>query len=239
MSKRCSQILNEVQVQINKILKFFFLTRDTKSYKLLDVGCWTAEATLRYCTSLGISSENCFGIDIFDHVVSEAAKHIKAHKVDLERDKFPFEDETFDIVICNQVFEHLKQIYLPMSEIHRVLKTKGILIFSVPNLASFHNRLLLLLGRQPTAIRIMGPHVRGFSHKDTIKFLEFNDLFKVKKVIGVGFYPFPIMIGRLLGRLFPNLSHTTIILAIKNSKGEKLDWYEEMIRREEQTSYFI
>src|SRR6058998_2525147 len=57
-----------------------------------------------------------------------------------------------------QVFEHLKNVWLPMSEIARVLCAGGHLVFSVPNLASLHNRALLAFGRQPTSIRTFGPH---------------------------------------------------------------------------------
>ena len=44
----------------------------------------------------------------------------------------PFSDERFDCVISAQVFEHVQDIDYSIREISRVLKTEGILCFSVP-----------------------------------------------------------------------------------------------------------
>lgn len=43
-----------------------------------------------------------------------------------------FEDEQFDIVICNHVLEHVKDDNKAISEIHRVLKKGGFAILQVP-----------------------------------------------------------------------------------------------------------
>ena len=53
-------------------------------------------------------------------------------------------------MIANQILEHTKEVFWIWHEIARVLAPQGQLILGVPNLASAHNRLLLLLGRQPT-----------------------------------------------------------------------------------------
>jgi SAM-dependent methyltransferase len=134
--------------------------------------------------------------------------------MNLEHEPLPYGDGAVDVVVCNQVFEHLKQIFHPMQEIHRVLRPNGWLVFSVPNLASLHNRILLALGMQPTSIRMMGPHVRGFTHRATRRFLAFQGHFEVVRGEGVGMYPFPMGLGgRVLGRLLPGMAHTSVFLA--------------------------
>ncbi|MCS6795704.1 MAG: class I SAM-dependent methyltransferase [Raineya sp.] len=44
------------------------------------------------------------------------------------------EDESFDFVICFQVIEHIRNDKLLVQEIHRVLKPKGKLLLSTPNI---------------------------------------------------------------------------------------------------------
>lgn len=75
-------------------------------------------------------------------------KGIPIHNADVERDVFPFPDESFDAVYFNETVEHLP--YNPfhaLDQIWRVLKPGGALVFSVPNLASFDHRWALLKGR--------------------------------------------------------------------------------------------
>jgi len=53
---------------------------------------------------------------------------------------FPFDDDSFDSVICNQVLEHVAIPVTTLSEIHRVLKPKGHVLLSVPFLADEHEQ---------------------------------------------------------------------------------------------------
>lgn len=205
--------------------------------RMLDVGCWDGKRTLAYGEMFGLDKREMCGVECFDEQIVLAASRITACKVDLETEALPFEDAEFDLVVCNQVFEHLKQIYTPMSEIHRVLAPEGALIFSVPNLASLHSRLMLMAGYQPTSIRVIGPHVRGFTRRATKQFLELNRLFRVVSEIGVGFYPLPMKLAIPFARLMPSLSHTVIFLA-KSVIGTGPNWAEVMRARKEQTNFF-
>jgi SAM-dependent methyltransferase len=62
---------------------------------------------------------------------------VTVRSVDAERERFPFEDASFDTVSSMQMFEHLK--FGPqhvLSEAHRVLKDNGILVIATPNASS-------------------------------------------------------------------------------------------------------
>jgi SAM-dependent methyltransferase len=61
----------------------------------------------------------------------------------------PFKDESFDFVTAFDLIEHLARPDDLLSESFRLLKVGGFFIVSTPNLASYLNRLVLLLGFSP------------------------------------------------------------------------------------------
>lgn len=216
------------------------LLRDAKceGSSLLDVGCWDGEFTVEYARAVKANLENIHGIDFFPTILATAAgRGIKTQQIDLETQEFPLPDASVDVVICNQVLEHLKQVYRPLSEIHRVLKPDGHAVISVPNLAALHNRLLLLFGRQPATIRIMGPHVRGYAYGEFTRFLENHGLFVCERIEPVGMYPFPLGLGTFLARRAPSLCHTPVWL-LRKSRIHAPNWMESMQKKKEQTTFF-
>ena len=100
-----------------------------------------------------------------------------------------------------------------------MLKPHGICIVGVPNLASLHNRLLLLFGFHPTSIRMFGPHVRGITKRDFILFAEKGGYFKCKKAYGSNFYPFPPFIAKILSKIFPGGS-VSLFFILERTKKE-------------------
>lgn len=62
----------------------------------------------------------------------------------------PFADESFDVCLLLEVFEHLlgDPMYV-LSELYRILTYQGILLLTTPNLAHIHKRIMLLVGKQP------------------------------------------------------------------------------------------
>lgn len=110
-----------------------------KGGRVLDIGCGPAVLTER------LLRNGCevWGVDISEKMVAEAKKIMSDkgfdgmfhfNKGDIERLDFP--DAHFDFVLCVGVLEYLKEDSMVLSEIWRVLKDKGQLIVSVPNMAS-------------------------------------------------------------------------------------------------------
>jgi len=99
-------------------------------------------------TALDVSF-HAHGVDIQQtHAVELAIKRgIIARICNIKDDPLPYQDNTFDVVFCTEVVEHTFNPIHIIREVNRVLKKGGIFIFSVPNVAAWQKRLLLLVGR--------------------------------------------------------------------------------------------
>jgi SAM-dependent methyltransferase len=84
---------------------------------------------------LHIAPEACF-IDRFEK--AHGSRYITADiesplaKVKMDIHAIPFAENTFDVVLCNHVLEHVRDDIHAMGEIHRVLKPGGFAILQVP-----------------------------------------------------------------------------------------------------------
>ena len=47
--------------------------------------------------------------------------------------QLPFSNETFDLILCNHVLEHISEDAVALKELNRILRPKGFLILGVPN----------------------------------------------------------------------------------------------------------
>ncbi len=137
-----------------------------------------------------------------------AGKGVQVHALNIERDRLPFADGSVDVVVANQLLEHVKELFWIFHEISRVLPVGGKLIIGVPNLAALHNRILLFLGRQPSPLKNNSAHIRGFTRRDLLQLLEscFPAGYRLIRFGGSNFYPFPPIIARPLARLCPNMA---------------------------------
>jgi SAM-dependent methyltransferase len=52
--------------------------------------------------------------------------------------RIPFPDGRFDIVFATEVFEHVHDLYQALLEIHRVLKSEGLIFFTLPFVWPLH-----------------------------------------------------------------------------------------------------
>lgn len=116
--------------------------------RLLDIGCWDG----RFLDLVHQSHlyEELYGIDLPPEAIEKVrSKGYKATAVDLNNETLPFPDNYFDSITLLAVLEHVFDPYIVIREIHRVLQPGGWLIIDVPNVASFTNRIRILLGYLP------------------------------------------------------------------------------------------
>jgi ubiquinone/menaquinone biosynthesis C-methylase UbiE len=82
--------------------------------------------------------------------IGQHFREVSVYRVDLETQHLPVEDETFDYVLCCEVIEHMElDPMFMMSEINRVLKPKGVLIITTPNITSSRALWKMLRGMEP------------------------------------------------------------------------------------------
>ena len=195
--------------------------------KILDIGLGTGKDLMNIrqkCLEMNpLIKMDLSGLECYPPNVESARKQgIQVFPVNIESDAFPFDDNVFDIVISNQTLEHTKELYWIFSEISRVLKPEGFVLSGVPNLASFHNRVALLFGLQPTSIELLGPHVRGFTAPGFIKFVETDGFFVNRAVKGSNFYPFPPAISSFFEPPVPVLKRRHFFQNPKNVQTRRV-----------------
>ncbi len=138
----------------------------------------------------------------------------------------------------NQIIEHTKNIFWIIHECTRVLKINGSLIIGVPNLAAFHSRLLLLTGNQPFCIKVNSAHVRGFTKKDLVNFIEiFKNGFDLNDFKGSNFYPFSPYVAKLLSALFPTFC-VSIFFKFEKQKKYANEYLKYPIEQKLATNYY-
>lgn len=232
---QCTRVLLEVGDKIERLLRR--IASERRSPTLLDVGCWDGGFSQRCGAALG--TERILGVEVYDGPAAGAERRgLEVARIDLEAEPLPWADGSVDVMVCNQVLEHLKNVWLPMTEMHRVLRPGGHAVFSVPNLTSLHNRVLLAAGRQPTSIRLFGPHVRGYAFREFCDFVERGSAYEIERRLTAGFYPVPAPWSAPLSALWRGAGHTTIVLARKTDASPPwLDYISDEIEGGMQTFY--
>jgi hypothetical protein len=77
---------------------------------------------------------------------------------------------------------------------------------------------------QPTSIRALGPHVRGYTFGEIQRFIALDGAFRIERAIGVGFYPFPVPVANLFATWWPGAAHTTVVFARKQRSLAESPW---------------
>ncbi|MFX1559082.1 MAG: class I SAM-dependent methyltransferase [Promethearchaeota archaeon] len=165
--------------------------------RVLDVGCGDGWFGKRIIEDFGAEVH---GVDIsMDALKKAELSGLKVKKQDLDGNKLSYPNKYFDAVLCGDIIEHLINTEFFLKEIRRVLKKNGFLILSVPNIATYYNRFLLLAGKFPVGIEsaselVFPPikakelyntgHVRAYTKETITKLIVYHG-FKIEDVKGV------------------------------------------------------
>jgi 2-polyprenyl-3-methyl-5-hydroxy-6-metoxy-1,4-benzoquinol methylase len=196
---------------------------------LVDIGGFDGEYSLLAGNTVGAQTIYC--IDHDDTALRRAKKRgLIGIKADLNT-TIPLASDMADVIICNQVIEHIAKTDFLVKEMARILKPGGKLLLCTPNLSSWHNIVALLLGYQPFSMQISDAYYLGNrlhplngqviheeqAHLRVFTHFSLTDLclkygFKLVKQEGVGFYPFSGGVAKWLARI--DRIHSAYILLI-------------------------
>lgn len=147
---------------------------DTKT--ILDIGCGNGEFINRLAHEFPDRFEKIVGLDR----CKEALKYVKTEKVNENINGIPFEKNSFDLVSCLEVLEHLPQqdFEKGLTEIQRV--SKKYILVSVPNDEVLEQMLVLC----PKCCCAFNPyfHMRSFNKKTLINLFEDFKITAVREI---------------------------------------------------------
>ena len=105
----------------------------------LDVGAGNGELIDRVIREFPVTPHAC---DYRPDLMTMGNVHVDV--VDLNREPLPYAEASFDLVTCTEVIEHLEHYRFALQEIGRVLRPRGLLVLSTPNVLNLRSRLRYL-----------------------------------------------------------------------------------------------
>jgi SAM-dependent methyltransferase len=211
-------VLSTQRAQIER-----FLPPDGTRRDVLDLGCGAGSTTLAL-----VDDPDRFrvvGADVSESALAEYVTATGRPAVRLDAERLPFDTGRFDVVISDDVIEHLVDTDAYAREVHRVLASGGLLMLTTPNLAAWFNRLGLLAGVQPAfsevsfekvfgrpGYDIVG-HLRLFTQRSILQFLD-HHRFAVLETKGARFDALPRKLHRIDGavaKITPLAGNTVVV----------------------------
>jgi 2-polyprenyl-3-methyl-5-hydroxy-6-metoxy-1,4-benzoquinol methylase len=147
---------------------------------ILEIGCGEGN-TLVELKKQG-KAKFVAGIDIVN--LNQSSKLDRFILTDIETDNINLPEAYFDIIICADVLEHLKDPWHALEKIKRFLKPKGMLIASIPNIREIRTLVSIFIKgdfRYVDEGILDKTHFRFFCKKNIIELFEKNG-YKVEKI---------------------------------------------------------
>jgi ubiquinone/menaquinone biosynthesis C-methylase UbiE len=116
---------------LEHIIRYEFVTGNT-NHIVLDIGCGSGHGS----NTLAKKFKEVHGVDISPEAIAYAEQYWKLPNIHFKIGDslaIPFPENTFDVVVAFEVFEHLTDWRKFLSEIKRVLKPDGLVYLSTPN----------------------------------------------------------------------------------------------------------
>jgi 2-polyprenyl-3-methyl-5-hydroxy-6-metoxy-1,4-benzoquinol methylase len=175
--------------------------------RVLEVGCSSGYLA----RPLRERGNTIVGVELDPQAAREAEQWCERVIVgDVESAALPLEPASFDVVLCGDVVEHLRDPVTVLARLRPLLRPGGALVLSTPNIANWAMRLSLLAGRWRYTDRgfLDRTHVHFFTRATLVEAVE-GAGYRVRRVD----FTVPVpgdrdaldAVGRAVGRLRPTL----------------------------------
>ncbi len=191
----------------NEARKAFILKAKSYSGSFLEIGPGYGRVMLEI-----MQHDSIIGLEMDDKLV-ELLKNRQLEVVKGIAEAIPFENDSFDVVLCEEVIEHIQMQSRVINEVHRVLKSHGVAIFTTPNKYLYRTIMFVNnLRRLDFKIPIYKNPTPG--HISELTGRELKNLFKEKFDI-IDFIPLNSYLPETILRKAPFLAINNLIVARK------------------------
>jgi SAM-dependent methyltransferase len=146
--------------------------------RVLEIGCGGGY-TLEYLQKTGHCRWTC-GVELFPAAARVARQRVdQVYEGNIEQMELPLRPASIDAILCLDVLEHLIDPWSVILKLHRLLKSGGVIVASIPNVRHFRVVLpLLFSGRWDyTSSGLLDKtHLRFFTRKSAVALLESSGL---------------------------------------------------------------
>ncbi|UCH12356.1 MAG: methyltransferase domain-containing protein [Candidatus Omnitrophota bacterium] len=121
------------RIWLDHVARYEFVSRYIKGKSVLDIACGTGYGSRIICDS---GATRVIGIDISEEVIRLARDKYETDKLEFKVGdmlNIDFPEFFFNVIICFETIEHIKNQHKALLELRRVLNPKGLLIISSPN----------------------------------------------------------------------------------------------------------
>lgn len=189
---------------------------ELRAKRILDIGCGLG----MYVSQFRQFSDDVHGVDVDPDKIGRASQWLPNLHVS-PAEELPFNDGSFDVILLNEVIEHVDDDRRTINEAFRVLAPGGHIVVYAPNrlypfethgfffLGTYHGpcNLPVLANWVPNFVRnYFAPHVRIYTQTEVKKLFEGLDVeFVVESHVFPGFDNWAER--GTMGRLFRDLMH--------------------------------
>ncbi|MEM7516241.1 MAG: methyltransferase domain-containing protein, partial [Planctomycetota bacterium] len=119
------------------VVRYAFAARHVPGRRVLDAGCGCGYGS-QFLSRSG--ADEVVGVDVDPAAIDYCRQHFEADDLRFmtaDVMALPFDDASFDVVTCFEVFEHVDPPDALLAELRRVLHPEGVLVVSTPNALTY------------------------------------------------------------------------------------------------------
>ncbi len=180
---------NHLLNRIMEDVRYRFLQKEVENFpgKLIVIGCGSKrEMTL----ASSIHSE-VWGIDISELAIEKTRKNFPGYNYKvMDASNMTFEENTFDVVVCSEVIEHLPDQNGFLASVAKIVKPGGTFILTTPNWWSFYG-LARFVGERITGKPLTADNqpIDAWARPDELLEKVQSKGFEVMRTRGLWYYP--------------------------------------------------